>query len=51
MFDREFLTSKLGISALVSIAAMVTFNVFALTQDIATVAPTMVVAGTAVNLA
>ena len=51
MFDREFLTSKLGIAALVSIAAMVTFNVFALTQDIATVTPTMVVAGTSVNLA
>jgi hypothetical protein len=30
MFDRHFLTSKLGIAALVSVAMMVTFNVYAL---------------------
>jgi len=30
MFDKQFLGSKIGAAALVSIAAMVTFNVFAL---------------------
>lgn len=30
MFDREFLGSKVGAAALVSIAAMVAFNIFAL---------------------
>ena len=34
MYDREFFTSKLGIAALVSIAAMVTFNVVALTHQL-----------------
>ena len=34
MYDREFFTSKLGVAALVSIAAMVTFNVFALTHQL-----------------
>ena len=33
MYDRDFFTSKLGLAALVSIAAMVTFNVFALTHQ------------------
>ena len=33
MYDRRFFASKLGASALVSIAAMVTFNVYALTQQ------------------
>ena len=33
MYDRDFFTSKLGLAALVSIAAMVTFNVYALTQQ------------------
>ena len=33
MFDRHFLTSKLGIAALVSVAMMVAFNVYALTQQ------------------
>ena len=33
MYDREFFTSKLGVAALVSIAAMVTFNVYALTHQ------------------
>ena len=33
MYDRDFFTSKLGVAALVSIAAMVTFNVFALTHQ------------------
>ena len=34
MYDRQFFASRLGVSALVSIAAMVTFNVYALTQQI-----------------
>ena len=51
MFDREFLTSKLGVAALVSIAAMVTFNVFALTQQVGTITPAVVVAGPVVELA
>jgi hypothetical protein len=33
MYDRDFFTSKLGLAALVSIAAMVTFNVYALTHQ------------------
>ena len=51
MYDREFFTSKLGVAALVSIAAMVTFNVFALTQQVGTTTPMVVVAGPAVELA
>lgn len=34
MYDRSFFSSKLGVAALVSIAAMVTFNVLALTQQL-----------------
>ncbi len=33
MFDQRFLASKVGVAALVSIAAMVAFNVFALSQQ------------------
>jgi hypothetical protein len=51
MFDRAFFASKLGIAALVSIAAMVTFNVFALTYQVASASETVVVTGSAVELA
>ncbi|MBT2135905.1 hypothetical protein KK137_16330 [Croceibacterium sp. LX-88] len=34
MFDREFFSSKLGIAALASIIAMISFNAFALNQQI-----------------
>jgi hypothetical protein len=51
MFDRAFLASKLGIAALVSVAAMVTFNVFALTYQVGTTAENVVVVRTAVELA
>jgi len=34
MFDRHFLTSKLGIAALVSVAMMVTFNVYAVSLQL-----------------
>ena len=51
MFDREFFTSKLGVAALVSVAAMVTFNVFALTHQLATPQPTQLVAAPMVELA
>ena len=32
MFDQRFFASKLGLSALVSVAAMVAFNLFAISQ-------------------
>ena len=52
MYDREFFTSKLGVAALVSIAAMVTFNVLALTQQLgSTPVEAVVVAGPVVDLA
>lgn len=51
MYDREFFTSKLGIAALVSIAAMVTFNVVALTQQLDMPYETHVVAAPMVELA
>jgi hypothetical protein len=35
MFDRHFLTSKLGLAALVSVAMMVSFNVYALSLQLA----------------
>ena len=51
MYDREFFTSKLGIAALMSIAAMVTFNVFALTQQLGGTSQRMVVGAPVVELA
>ncbi len=51
MYDREFFTSKLGIAALVSIAAMVTFDVFALTNQLNTASETVVVTAPLVELA
>ena len=39
MFDRHFFTSKLGIAALVSVAMMVTFNVYALSAQVVGSAP------------
>jgi len=51
MFDREFFTSKLGLAALVSVAAMVTFNVFALSHQLGTTAEAVVVTAPVVELA
>jgi hypothetical protein len=51
MFDREFFASKLGLAALMSVAAMVTFNVFALTHQLGKTAETVVVAGPVLELA
>jgi hypothetical protein len=51
MYDRDFFTSKLGVAALVSIAAMVTFNVVALTQQLGATPEAVVVAGPVVELA
>lgn len=34
MFDRHFFTSKLGLAALVSVAMMVAFNVYALSLQL-----------------
>jgi len=51
MFDREFFASKLGVAALVSVAAMVTFNVLALTQQLDTRTAKVVVASPVVEVA
>ena len=51
MFDRAFLTSKLGIAALVSVTAMVAFNVFALTYQVGSTTQMVVVARPAVDVA
>lgn len=41
MFDQRFLTSKVGSAALVSIAAMIAFNVFAFTHQLGVSAETL----------
>jgi hypothetical protein len=51
MYDRDFFTSKLGVAALVSIAAMVTFNVYALTHHYGMTAEQVVAATPSVELA
>lgn len=51
MYDREFFTSKLGIAALVSIVAMVSFNVFVLTHQLDTSSAAAVVTAPVVELA
>ena len=50
MYDRDFFTSKLGLAALVSIAAMVTFNVYALSVQLAASAPVAEAAETGMGL-
>jgi hypothetical protein len=44
MFDKQFLGSKVGAAALVSIAAMVSFNIFALCYQLGHEAPPHVLA-------
>ena len=51
MYDRDFFTSKLGIAALVSIGAMITFNVFALTHQYGVTAEQVVTTSPDVELA
>ncbi|HEY6814652.1 MAG TPA: hypothetical protein VI168_03840 [Croceibacterium sp.] len=51
MFDREFFTSKLGGAALVSVAAMITFNVLALTHQLDSAGKTVVLTAPVVELA
>ena len=51
MYDRDFFTSKLGLAALVSIAAMVTFNVYALAYQYGMTAEQVVAAPPIVELA
>lgn len=51
MYDRDFFTSKLGLAALVSIAAMVTFNVYALTHQYGMTAEQAVASRPSVELA
>ena len=50
MFDRHFLTSKLGVAALVSVAMMVTFNVYAFSHQLAATAPAASAAGSLMGL-
>lgn len=51
MYDRDFFTSKLGLAALVSVAAMVAFNVFALTHQYGMAAERVVMTAPFVGLA
>ena len=51
MYDRRFFASKLGLAALVSIAAMTAVNVFALTQQLGLTADTVLVVAPLVELA
>jgi hypothetical protein len=51
MYDREFFTSRLGFAALVSIAAMVAFNVAALTHQFDQQQQTRMVSASMVELA
>ena len=44
MYDRRFFASKVGFAAAASVVAMVTFNVYALTQQIGLAAPVATVA-------
>ncbi len=39
MYDRRFFASKLGLAALVSLAAMVAFNALVLSQQLASAPP------------
>jgi hypothetical protein len=50
MFDRHFLTSKLGIAAMVSVAMMVTFNVYALSAQALTAPSAVEAAETGLGL-
>lgn len=51
MYDRHFFASKLGLAALVSIAAMAAFNIMALTHQIGMTADTVLVLAPIVELA
>ena len=51
MFDQRFLASKVGLAALVSVAAMIAFNIFALSQQSAAVPNMLLVATPMVELA
>ncbi len=50
MFDRHFFTSKLGVAALVSVVMMVTFNVYAMSVQLAASAPVTKAAETGMGL-
>ncbi len=51
MFDQRFLFSKTGIAALISVAAMVAFNLFAFTQQASASPELMLVVSPLVELA
>lgn len=50
MYDRRFFASKLGKAALISVAAMLAFNVLTLSQQLQA-APVPVAQGSAVEIA
>ena len=51
MYDRRFFTSRLGKAAIISIAAMLAFNVLALSQQLQASPISIVVASQGVELA
>lgn len=51
MFDQRFLVSKTGIAAVISIAAMVAFNLFAISQQTGLSPDLLLVASPLVELA
>jgi hypothetical protein len=51
MFDQRFASSKLGLAALASIAAMVAFNIFALSHQMGASGDILMVAAPMVELA
>lgn len=51
MFDHRYLASKVGAAALVSIAAMIAFNFYAITQNADVTSGLMLVAVPMVELA
>ncbi len=51
MFDRSFLTSKLGLAALASVAAMAIFNIMTLTHQFELASHATLVAAPLVELA
>ena len=51
MFDHRFACSKLGLAALASVAAMVAFNIFALSHQMGVSGEMLIVAAPMVELA
>lgn len=51
MFEQRFLTSKVGLAALASVASMVAFNLYALTLQSGVASDLLLVTASAVPLA